>query len=76
VSRTDKTRPWRVQEADPFERRWYRWDGRLMPWYRCCSCRTYWCCATEPNRHERRQARHDARRRTRAVVKGDWQACD
>lgn len=81
MSRTDKTRPWRVQESDPFERRWYRygnWKGvaTWWPYYRCCSCRTYYCCATEPNRHERRRTRHDGQRRLREALKGNWEACE
>lgn len=71
MSRTDKTRPWLVQQADPFERRWYRTDTQqLYPWYRCCSCRTWWCCSTEPNRHARRRSRHQARRECREALKG------
>jgi hypothetical protein len=80
MSRTDKTRPWNVQKADPHEKRWYRVCDRQgvtwYPWYRTCHCRSYYCCSTEPNRHERRRDRHQAQRMTREARearKGAWE---
>lgn len=79
MSRTDRHRPWQVQVDDPYELRFVWWDQgtpkhgwRKVFLFRDCNCRTYWCCATKPNRHERRASRHDAQRRCRAAVKGDF----
>ena len=42
MSRTDVHRPWRVQEADPYERhRWYRYQDEMWPLYKTCRCDHY-----------------------------------
>lgn len=74
MSRTDKTRPWDVQKADPYEQRWYRcWNGDLYPAYRCCSCKQWWCWMGAIYRYERRRDRHQAQRLTREALKGSWE---
>jgi len=75
MSRTDRHRPWQVQMNDPYEQRKMWWpDGRWSNWkalYRDCNCRSYYCCATLPNRHERRRDRHRAQRACREALKGN-----
>jgi hypothetical protein len=87
MSRTDRHRPWRVQEADPYEQDFY-WSAMgsrplfgwvKMPLYRfgCpssrCRCRFPGWRST---RDDRRHRRHDDQRRALAALKGNLSAWD
>lgn len=80
MSRTDRHRPYQVQMNDPYEQRKYWFpDGQFSRWeatYRVCNCRTYYCCATEPNKARRRAVRHQDTVRARQALKGDLGAWD
>lgn len=79
MSRTDRHRPHRVQLADPYERRWHRIsNGHHVTWwplYRF-GCPNSQHCGGWWVRLDRRARRHDAQRRLREALKGNWEACD
>lgn len=77
MSRTDRHRPWRVQQNDPYERhRWYRYSGHHeVQWasvYRF-GCHGRNCCGKGYLRADRVAERHQARRVCRDAVKGVWE---
>lgn len=83
MSRTDRHRPYRVQEADPQEKRFYWYDTgtpkhgwRKVFTFRACNCRTLHCSGTYWRKMENRRRRHDEKRRARAAVQGDLTAWD
>lgn len=80
MSRTDNHRPFKVQRADPYEKRWhYICDHQgitLWPLYRF-GCRAGGCsCGKWEWAQERRRIRHFGQRLTREALKGNWEVCD
>lgn len=80
MSRTDRHRPHRVQEADPFEQNYY-WFERGQNWgwdkiflHRTCNCR--WHGMYYLRTQENRQRRHQDQRRARQALKGNRLAWD
>lgn len=75
MSKTDKTRPGWVQEADPLNQRFRRIVNREYDWFwkKMFASRGCWCCSPSKSRHwEKRTARTQWRQLRRKLEKGDW----
>lgn len=75
MSKTDKTRPWWVNEKDPFNRRFLRVTGEQRWWWkRITSNRGCWCCSQKKRwKREQDADRMRWQTRRRKLEKGGWQ---
>lgn len=73
MSKTDKTRPGWVQEADPLNQRFRRISQYDWFWKKMCALRGCWCCS-QKRYHAKEQAtdRMLERELRRKLEKGDF----
>jgi 3'-phosphoadenosine 5'-phosphosulfate sulfotransferase (PAPS reductase)/FAD synthetase len=75
VSKTDKTRPWRVNQTDPLNQKFRRVVAWELEWFykRMGQVKGCWCCSQKHHyAQEQKSTRVKWNRQRRDLEKGGW----